>query len=55
MRKHERKNVCWFYGFRDVVYRVNILGMYDVVGNLLSGITSMYVNSLACFRVQGDE
>ena len=30
-----------------------VLRMYDVGGKLLNGIKSMYVNSLACFRVKG--
>ena len=30
-------------------------GLENVGGNLLSGIMSMYVNSLACVRVKGGE
>ena len=29
--------------------------MYDVVGKLLNGINSMYVNSLTCVRVKRGE
>ena len=29
--------------------------MYDVGDKLLSGIKSMYVDSLACVKVKGDE
>ena len=29
--------------------------MYDVDGKLLNGIKSIYVNSLACVRLKGDE
>ena len=29
--------------------------IYDVDSKLLNGIRSMYVNSLACFRVKGSE
>ena len=29
--------------------------MYDMGGKLLNGIKSMYVNSLACVRVIGDD
>ena len=31
------------------------LRMYHVVGKLLNGIKSMYVNSLVCVRVKGCE
>ena len=30
-----------------------VLRMYDVDGKLLSGIKSMYADSLACVRVKG--
>ena len=30
-----------------------VLRMYDVSGKLVSGIKSMYVNSLACVRMKG--
>ena len=30
-----------------------VLWMYDVGGKLLNGIKSMYINSLACVRVEG--
>ena len=30
-----------------------VLRMYDLEGKLLSGIKSMYVDSLACVRVKG--
>ena len=36
---------------REALWQV--LGMYDVSGKLLSGIKSMYVNSLALIRVKG--
>ena len=36
---------------RDALWQV--LRMYDVGGKLLSGIKSMYVDSLACVRVKG--
>ena len=32
-----------------------VLRMYDVGGKFLSGIKGMYVYSLACVRVKGDE
>ena len=32
-----------------------VLGMYNVGDKLLNGIESMYVNSLACVKAQGDE
>ena len=32
-----------------------MLRMYDVGGKLLSGIKSIYVDSLACVRVKGIE
>ena len=32
-----------------------VLRMYDVVGKLLGGIKSMYVDSLACFILKGRE
>ena len=38
---------------RDALW--HIPRMYDVIGKLLSGIKSMYVNSQACVRVKGDE
>ena len=34
---------------------LQILRMYGVCGNLLNGIKSMYVNSLAYVRVKGGE
>ena len=51
-------------GFKDMekAYdRVNrkalwhMLRMYDVGGKMLSGIKTMYVDSLACVNVKGDE
>ena len=36
---------------REALWRV--LRMYDVGGQLLSGIKSIYVNSSACFRIKG--
>ena len=64
MRKHGRKKCSVYVGFvelekaydrvnREVLWQ--ILRMYDVVGKLLNGIRSMYVNSLACVRVMGGE
>ena len=38
---------------REALWQV--LRMYDVGGKLLSGIKSMYVDSLACVRVKGGE
>ena len=38
---------------REALYQV--LRMNDVGGKWLSGIESMHVNSLACFRVKGGE
>ena len=32
-----------------------MLRMYDVRNKLLSGIKNMYVDSLACVRLKGDE
>ena len=32
-----------------------VLRIYDVVGKLLDGIKSMYVNSIACIRVKEGE
>ena len=63
MRKQERKNAVYL-GFIDLekAYdRVNrealwqVLRMYDAGGKLLNDIKSMYVNSLACDRVNGGE
>ena len=60
MRKHEKKKRRVYVGFIDLekLYdRVNkealwqVLRMYDVIGKLLSGIKSMYVDSSACVRV----
>ena len=38
---------------REALWQV--LRMYDASGKLLNGIKSMYVNSLACVIVKGDE
>ena len=38
---------------REALWQV--LRMYDVGDKLLGGINSIYVNSLACFRVKGGE
>ena len=38
---------------RETLWQV--LRMYGVSGKLLNGIKSMYVNSLACVRVNGGE
>ena len=43
----------WIDEDEDGVYVV--LRMYDVVGKLLNGIKSMYVDSSACIRVKGGE
>ena len=43
---HDRVN-------REALWQV--LRMYDEGGKLLNSIKSMYVNSLACVRVKGDE
>ena len=32
-----------------------VLRLYDVSGKLLNGIKSMYLNSLACERLKGDD
>ena len=58
-----REKKCRVYvGFMDLEKsydRVNrealwqVLRMYDVCGNLLNGIKSMYVNSITCVRVKG--
>ena len=34
---------------------LKVLRMYDVGGKLLNDINSMYVNSLVCVRVKGDQ
>ena len=58
------KNVecMWVLWILEKLYdRINgealwqLLRMYDVGGKLLSGIKSMYVDSLACVRVKGGE
>ena len=55
MRKHGRKNIE-YVGFMDLekaYERINrevlwqVLRMYDVVGKLLNGIKTMYINSLS--------
>ena len=38
---------------REALWQV--LRMYDVKDKLLSGIKSMYINSLACIRVKGSK
>ena len=60
-----REKKCRVYmGFVDLekaFERVNkealwqVLRMYDVRGKLLSGMKSMYVDSLACVRIKGGE
>ena len=62
MTKHKRKNVE-YVGHMDLKKydRVTrkalwqVLRMYDLGGKLLSGIMSMYVDSLVCFIVKGGE
>ena len=50
-----------FMDLEEAYDRVNredlwqVLKIYDVGGKLLSGIKSMYVNSLACVKVKGGE
>ena len=50
-----------FIDFKKEYDKVNRKGlrkvfrMYDVVGKLLNGIKSMYVDSLVCIRVKGGE
>ena len=53
-----------YVGFIDLekaYFRVNrealwqVLRMYDVGGKLLNGMKNIYVNSLACIRVEGNE
>ena len=59
MRKHKRKNVVYvgFMNLEKAYDRVNrkalwqVLRMYDMGDELLNGIKSMYVISLACVRV----
>ena len=47
----------YFMDFEKAFYRVNreVLRMYNVGGKLLSGIKSMYVNSVDCVRLKGSE
>ena len=48
-----------FLGLERLYDRVNnedlwqVLGIYDVVGKLLNGFSSMFANSLVCVRVKG--
>ena len=58
-RKKKHRVYVGFINLEKVYDKVNrealwqCLRMYDVGGNLLSGIKSMYVDSLACARVKG--
>ena len=61
--KAQEKNIVYvgFINLEKAYKRVNrealwhMLIMYEVDGKLLSGIKSMYIDSLACFRVKGGE
>ena len=52
--REKKCSVCGFYRFRvnrGALWQV--LRMYDVGGRLLSGIKSMYVDSLTCVSLKG--
>ena len=61
MRNHKRKGVVYvsFIDLEKAYDEVNrevlwqILKMYDVGPNLLSGIKSVYVESSVCVRIKG--